>query len=76
MKGISRTRNAGDVLKSLYHESAGLPYYGIYVVFGPGLLLRDPELIKLVLTKDFSSFSARGFKINPKLDPLSGNQVY
>lgn len=62
----------GDILKLKYDEGKGNPYVGIYVLFGPGLLIRDPELVKFVLTKEFTTFSNRGFKINTKIDPLSG----
>lgn len=62
----------GDILKLKYEEGKGNPYVGIYVLFGRGLLIRDPELVKVVLTKDFTTFSSRGFKVNPNIDPLSG----
>nr|CAD7459333.1 unnamed protein product [Timema tahoe] len=37
----------------------------------PVLLLRDPDLIRQVLIKDFNSFQDRNFPVNEKTDPLS-----
>lgn len=49
----------------------GLPYVGFYKMLEPAVLLRDPELIKDVMIKDWNSFHANDFPINPKHDPLS-----
>lgn len=36
------------------------------------ILIRDPELIKTVLVKDFNSFCDNGFELSEKIDPLLG----
>lgn len=36
------------------------PYIGIYGIFRPILLVRDPELIRSILVRDFNSFTDRG----------------
>lgn len=36
------------------------PFIGIYSIFRPILLLRDPVLIRQILIKDFSHFTDRG----------------
>jgi cytochrome P450 family 6 len=43
-----------EVIKKLYDEFPEEPYVGIYRPLSPILLIRDPELIKQVLVKDFS----------------------
>ena len=48
-----------NVLQDLYECGEDEPYLGFYVVDRPYLLLRDPELIKHVLIKDFSNFTGR-----------------
>lgn len=35
------------------------PFVGIHIFHKPTIMIRDPELIKRVLVKDFSSFSNR-----------------
>lgn len=49
--------SAGYWLKECYEKSEGLPYMGVYVLNQPGLLLRDPHIIKQILLKDFNSFA-------------------
>ncbi|KAJ9583121.1 hypothetical protein L9F63_022535 [Diploptera punctata] len=49
----------------------GERYVGIYQARTPVLLLRDPELIKHILVKDFSCFPSKGIKTDFKGDPLS-----
>ena len=43
-----------EVMKKLYDEFPEEPYVGIYQFLSPMLLIRDPELIKQVMVKDFS----------------------
>ncbi|CAF4904854.1 unnamed protein product [Pieris macdunnoughi] len=38
-----------------------VPYVGFYIFHKPCLLLRDPEIIKQILVKDFHNFSNRHF---------------
>ena len=49
--------SSGYFFKKLYEESDGLPYMGFYIINKPCLLLRDPELIKQILVKDFDKFA-------------------
>ncbi|XP_025074593.1 cytochrome P450 6k1-like [Pogonomyrmex barbatus] len=46
-------------LKEIYEETKGLPYVGFYVLDKPFLLIRDRELVKNILVKDFNYFSDR-----------------
>ena len=43
-----------EVIKELYDEFPEEPYVGLYQFLSPMLLIRDPELIKQVMVKDFS----------------------
>ncbi|KAI4478671.1 hypothetical protein M0804_011699 [Polistes exclamans] len=47
----------GEFIMYLHSQSAGLPFMGFYVFDKPFFLVRDPELIKHVLVKDFDYFS-------------------
>lgn len=46
---------------------------GFYIFHRPALLIRDPDLVKLMLTSDFASFCDRGVYVDEKRDPLSGD---
>ncbi|XP_053980183.1 uncharacterized protein LOC128877154 [Hylaeus volcanicus] len=48
-----------DFVWDLYKQSNGLRYMGFYIFDKPFLLVRDPELVKHVLVKDFNVFNDR-----------------
>lgn len=51
-------------------EYKNLKYVGLYKVRTPAVLVRDPELIKIVLQREFSSFHDNDFDVDEKSDPL------
>lgn len=52
-------KNPGYFMKDLYDRGKEMPYVGFYVFDKPCLLVRDRELIKNVLVKDFNYFHDR-----------------
>ncbi|XP_076289945.1 cytochrome P450 6k1-like [Lasioglossum baleicum] len=48
-----------QLLSDFYEQSKGLRYVGFYVFDRPCLLIRDPEIVKHVLAKDFNVFCNR-----------------
>lgn len=46
---------------------------GMFFATSPALLIKDPELIKQIMIKDFENFPDRGWYINERVDPLTGN---
>lgn len=52
-------KTAFAYFRKIYEESAGLPYLGFYIFDKPALLLRDPDIVKNVLIKDFNCFPDR-----------------
>ena len=48
-------------------------FFGIYIFHNPILVINDPELIRLILIKDFQHFADRGIHSNLKVDPMSFN---
>ena len=67
--------SSADFTKNYYNEFKNESMIGIYAKSSPILILKDPELIKDVLIKDFNNFTDRGMPINEKVDPLSQNLV-
>lgn len=61
----------GDYMKKVYLEYPDEPMVGLYARSSPILLIRDLDLIKDVLIKDFSTFSGRGIRVNTNAEPLS-----
>lgn len=48
-------------------------FAGIYAGTKPMVLIRDPNLLKDILIKDFAYFSDRGWKVDPSVEPLSNH---
>jgi cytochrome P450 family 6 len=69
---VNKERSFGTAIYDLYKQTTE-PFIGIYLFFRPALLVRDRELVKTILTKDFQHFHDRGVYCEPKSDPMSGN---
>jgi cytochrome P450 family 6 len=52
-------KSPGHFLKELYDQAKEMPYIGFYIFDEPALLVRDRELVKNVLIKDFNYFADR-----------------
>lgn len=61
----------GDFITRIY-RSTSEPFIGIYSMLRPVLVVRDPELIRSILIKDFQHFTERDVHCNEEYDPLSG----
>ncbi|KAJ3651454.1 hypothetical protein Zmor_017497 [Zophobas morio] len=53
-----------------------IPYCGIYIFNRPNLVIRDPQLIKNVLVKDFDKFMNHQIASNEKVDPLAYHSLF
>ncbi|KAL5279355.1 CYP3A4 family protein [Megaselia abdita] len=65
-------RSFGMAIYDLY-EKYQTRFVGIYLCFRPAILIRDAQLCKDILTKDFASFHDRGVYVDEKNDPFSAN---
>lgn len=73
LESVAKNQNSfGTAIYDLYRNSKD-KVLGIYLFFKPALLIRDPILIKNVLTTDFEYFHDRGVYIDAKRDPMSAN---
>ncbi|XP_059619104.1 uncharacterized protein LOC132263385 [Phlebotomus argentipes] len=61
---VSQKEHVGVLSNKWYKEYSHLPYVGYFKSFTPAILIRDTELLKNVLVKDFSSFFANDVAIN------------
>jgi cytochrome P450 family 6 len=70
---ILTRKSLAEMCADLYNKFEGHKYVGTYVFTTPRFFVRDPDLIKDVLVKDFSSFHDRGVYMDEDIEPLSGN---
>lgn len=63
----------GDTIKKMYDDYKDEPMIGMLGGRVPILIIKDPELIKDVLIKDFNKFADRGIKLHEKVNPLSAH---
>ena len=70
---IFTRKTLGDIIEDVYNKFEGHKYGGTYIFTSPRFFVRDPDLIKDVLVKDFSSFHDRGVYMNEETEPLSAH---
>ncbi|GLH05688.1 Cytochrome P450 6a2 [Gryllus bimaculatus] len=66
-------QSALELFHDFYWRLDGLPFGGVYQITRPALFIRDPELIKQILVKDFACFQDRGIFVDEQLNPLSAH---
>ena len=62
--------NIGEHFQQIYEQHSDKPYVGLFSFDKPILLIRDLELVKNILVKDFQYFIDRITSFDEKLDPL------
>ncbi|XP_058061357.1 probable cytochrome P450 28a5 [Anopheles bellator] len=69
---LTRKRNMVYNYEQLYNDYTNEPVIGYFSIRTPQLLVKDPELIKEVLSKSFHNFAANEFSdtVDEKSDPL------
>jgi cytochrome P450 family 6 len=69
-------KNIGEQLQRIYNEHSDKPYVGIFSFDKPSLLIRDLELVKNILVKDFQNFMDRTFSFDDKIDPIFSKNIF
>lgn len=70
---IAQTLSFGEHIRNIHLSHPKVPYLGIYFLFRPALLIRDPVLVKQILSTDFDHFADRGVYYNDETDPIAAN---
>ncbi|XP_051165488.1 uncharacterized protein LOC127284206 [Leptopilina boulardi] len=74
MKNIFLTKTyIGDTIKKMYDDYKDEKMIGMFAGSMPILIIKDPELIKDILIKDFNKFADRGIRLHEKVNPLSAH---
>jgi cytochrome P450 family 9 len=68
--------SAPDLVCDIYNRLKGHKYGGVYQLMKPILLIRDPELIKMVTVKDFEHFLDHQDLIGEDAEPLFGKALF
>lgn len=55
------------------YDSTTAALCGVYLLWRPALLVRDPTLVRCMLGADFAHFHDRGVYSRPEADPISDN---
>jgi cytochrome P450 family 6 len=56
----------------MYKELEGEKYGGLFNMRTPAVMVRDPDLLKYIMIKDFSSFTDNTSHFNGDNDPMLG----
>lgn len=61
LDGLVFRKCVAEIFVDIYNDERAIdkPFVGIHFFHKPALVIRDPELIKRVLVKDFTSFNNR-----------------
>lgn len=74
---LLKENNVNAITRLYDHSNAkGKAFVGINVFHKPAILLREPELIKRVLIKDFQYFTNRHVGADPIHDPIAGLNLF
>jgi cytochrome P450 family 6 len=66
-------KTMGHDFADIYKKLEGEDYGGFYTFTKPGFVFLNPDIIKTILVKDFSSFHDRGFFTDEEFEPLTGH---
>uniref|UniRef100_A0A1I8NPE3 Cytochrome P450 n=1 Tax=Stomoxys calcitrans TaxID=35570 RepID=A0A1I8NPE3_STOCA len=77
-KILRMSEPSAKVIEEFYNhpKAKNEPFVGIYIFYRPALLLRDPELIKRVLVRDFAKFNNRFSRSDDVRDPLGSQNLF
>lgn len=66
-----------DAVLSIYNqpEVKDKPFFGMFICHKPGLMIKDPEILKSILVKDFNYFEDR-YNASDVHDPLGNNNLF
>ncbi|GFG37782.1 hypothetical protein Cfor_07815, partial [Coptotermes formosanus] len=70
---LLQRKSPGLAFQNIYNELEGYALGGTYAFSRPTLVVREPEMIKSILVKDFIHFHDRGTYFDEEGDPLSAH---
>ncbi|KAJ0177460.1 hypothetical protein K1T71_007469 [Dendrolimus kikuchii] len=67
--------NFVEAIAAGYNKFKDQRYFGFYQYMVPALVLKDPELIRQTMVRDFNCFIDRGVHIGTDCDPFFGRNI-
>lgn len=59
MRFVTLKESQATTIDKMYRKHESQPYFGFYLLRAPFLVVKDPEVIRLILAKDFAHFRDR-----------------
>ncbi|KAF5293746.1 hypothetical protein FQA39_LY03231 [Lamprigera yunnana] len=73
---VLRKYSNNDLFQSVYRKFPNERYVGMYTFSKPSLLLRDPNLIKIIFVKEFDTFPEHVPVVPTDVDPLWSKNLF
>lgn len=70
---LLQRESCGSTFQNIYNRLEGYDLGGTYAFIRPTLVVREPEMIKSILVKDFTHFHDHGTYFDEENDPLSAH---
>ncbi|CAH1174258.1 unnamed protein product [Phaedon cochleariae] len=67
---IMGRRGINQIYSEIYRRYEGYPFVGVFKFMIPVLVVRDPDLIKCIMLKDFGSFQKNDMFADKNVDPI------
>lgn len=75
-KCILFQKSVSEIIRELYGQNEGLPFMGFYIFYKPFFLVRDIELVKHILVKDFNTFANKHTSADSKNDRIGYSNLF
>ncbi|XP_067005524.2 cytochrome P450 6k1 isoform X2 [Anabrus simplex] len=66
----------GQLFADIYNQGEGEPFIGCFIFDKPALVIRDLELIKRIVVKDFEHFHSRYTNTDASVDPVGARNLF
>ncbi|XP_017782414.1 PREDICTED: cytochrome P450 9e2-like [Nicrophorus vespilloides] len=73
---VFRRESFFDMMNRLYQRFPNERYTGFYQIYNPMLIIREPELLKMVTVKDFDHFTDHRTFLPDNSDPLWNKNLF
>ncbi|XP_035895848.1 probable cytochrome P450 6g2 [Anopheles stephensi] len=65
-----------ELASDWYNAFPDKPFVGYFKIFTPAIMVKDPVLVKNILTRDFECFAANDFLLDVTHDPLLAHEPF
>ncbi|KAF5284549.1 hypothetical protein FQA39_LY16999 [Lamprigera yunnana] len=73
---LTMTTSLGDLYTNFYNSFQNCSYVGYYRIRKPGLVIRDPQMVKNILNRDFHIFHDNELIIDETVDPIGSRNPF